>query len=444
MPPDPYPQMILVGSAQCIERGEEAECPLPLPEPMIGNPCVSPLVPAWLQFGNGTGNLSPLSGVVVPLSIVNVMGLDHWQGEVPVAFPGGDTSVFVDAFCQTGLGMLLDGFSRPDGQVSFGSMLPTALPPNVPLVYRFEPPFTDDAFLDASIFASDPGPGPGPFFPAACFANNKPILQNPIDWLSMARIIGKVYDNDGTAQLDLKSFLPPGAASFQWVNDATVPPGMAIAWNGEECLVAMAGTTNNQQLALQIAYALGGPVNVGAYGTNPVWYAVSNLVAARISLQGVSSSTKITLAGHSYGAALAVILGATYKAALPNRNVRILTYGMPRPGDRRLADLVGTIPSVHLSNFADPVTALPPVGLELLPLSVVVPAPLYAQWRTTAKPAGQIIIQPDGTLLETDAPALLWNALLDAVNTIVIGGVLPAFTNHTIAEYVRRLELAFA
>jgi len=366
----------------------------------------------------------------------------EWAGSAAATFPNGDTSVDISAQCTAGVGIAFFAVSQPSNTSRFANVVQDVAAPDRPLTYHFAPPLTDGGFITAAVFDQDPGPGPGPYFPPACYPSGPPIFQNPPGWLDLARIIAKVYANDGTAKNDLGAFLAPGAGLFQWVNDSSLLPGMALAYDGQQCFVAMAGTTNFQQLATQIAYGATGPTNVGAFSTNLQWYISAIAIGSRISSQGVSATLPITICGHSYGGALAVVLAAVFKLAQPERHVNVITYGMPRPGDRRLAAKVAGIRQFHLSNVADPVTALPPIGLELLPFGLLVPGPLYEQWSTMDKPHGQILINRDGGLFDTEAPALLYSALLDAINVIVVNGTLPAFTNHTIAEYVRRLELA--
>jgi len=320
---------------------------------------------------------------------------------------------------------------------------PIDYPGEGPLSYFFGPRIDDQGTANASLFESLPGPAPGPYFDPACFsATNKPIFQDNLGLLDASLVMAKVYANDPAAQDDLKGFLRPGAQSVQRNNTASTTPGYALAWDSEQALIVIAGTTNFQQLASQIAYAGFGPVNVGTFSTNFQWYLSALDVGGRFSAELIDPLLPVTLVGHSYGGAIAAVLSAIFITAQPTRKVRLLTMGMPRPGDQRLALMLRNISPTFLANLGDPITSLPPVGSELIPLAPLVPSGLLDQWLGTAKPLGQVILGRDGSLTDDDQGVTLYSQLLEIVGVIVSDGVLPAFTQHTTDEYIRRLQLA--
>jgi len=441
-PPDPYPVQRLVGNAACLIEGESGPCPTPLPEPseVLTANCLSDLPDTlYVFFPTASGMFAGLQGqeIAVPR---DTPGLFGWflSSANTYGLPGALLNFTIG--CDSG-GVVLwlqnpaigpQWFYSP--QVGWTPVDPQAL---LPLTYD------NGLTLTAEIRGEPLQPQPSPVYPDDCWVDEpKPQFQSVPDFLAAALMIQKVYANDGTVTTDLAAYLEPGATIVQYDNDASLLPGMVFGYDSRQCIVVMAGTTNNQQLATQIAYAGLGPVNFGQFSTNAAWYTASIGTQARFLLAGVPPTIPIRLIGHSYGGAICSILTAIYLGSNPDREIALLTMGMPRPGDARLAQILEGVPRNHLANFGDPVCALPPVFPETIPLQLLIPALLFTQWNATHKVTGQVIIGTDGTLIDDDTPVMLFALLLDCVAFIVANLALPTFQNHTIDEYVRRLQLA--
>jgi hypothetical protein len=90
--------------------------------------------------------------------------------------------------------------------------------------------------------------------------------------------------------------------------------------------------------------------------------AILSAVQNSLSAQGLSS---VTVVGHSLGAALALLDGVFFSLQLPEDvTVKVISYGMPRVGNKAFADFVDSRLSVtHVNNREDPIPVLPPMFL---------------------------------------------------------------------------------
>ena len=74
---------------------------------------------------------------------------------------------------------------------------------------------------------------------------------------------------------------------------------------------------------------------------------------------------KVTVIGHSLGAALALLDGVRLRLILPPTiDVRVVGYGMPRVGNQAFASFVDRIlPNrvTHINNKHDPIPIVPPI-----------------------------------------------------------------------------------
>ncbi|KAI0741326.1 alpha/beta-hydrolase [Daedaleopsis nitida] len=79
-----------------------------------------------------------------------------------------------------------------------------------------------------------------------------------------------------------------------------------------------------------------------------------------------NGAEKVTVVGHSLGAAIALLDTVFLQLQLPNTtSVRAVVYGMPRVGNQAFANYVDALPTsiTHINNKQDPVPILPPILL---------------------------------------------------------------------------------
>jgi len=440
--PDPMPEVRTVGSVSCIEEGEGPPCPAPLPDPgkvIVAN-CNS-LLPdtVTLFFRQTSGLFAGLNGVSLELPRITP-GLFGWEllSNNTYGLPGSQLRFTVG--CNSG-GVILwlqnpaigsPWFLSP--QVGWTTINPTE---QLPLIYNN---FND---LEAEVLDAPLQPQPTPYFPDECYVPlPKPVFQNAPGLLAGVNMIAKVYANDASVLTDLASYLGPMPTLNQWPDTGASPPGIAAGRDGNQAIAIVAGTTNFQQAAAQLAYGLLGPVNVGSFSTLLFWFTEALTLASRISSVGTTADQKVTLIGHSYGGALCAVLAAIYRVAQPQRHISVITYGMPRLGDERLRTILDTCRCQFIAGSGDPITAIPPTGNEVVPFVTVIPTPILTNWLSVVRPGSQVILDADGSLTDASAGISAFDVLLQVVDDLVAGDPLPFFAAHPIAEYQRRLELS--
>lgn len=257
-----------------------------------------------------------------------------------------------------------------------------------------------------------------------------------------ALVISTLYTDPAAAELLALQIGGPGAVAQTVPNDATFFPGSIVVTTPTQTIVFISGTTTPQQYALQILFDVGGITDFGPFSTNFLWYNAATVIRSRMILAGVvTKGQPTTIVGHSYGGAVAAVLAARIQAGQPGTDVRLLTFGMPRPGDARLAALLKPMPSIHYANVGDPVPAVPPTGPELAWFGGAITAPFLLLWRRVDHSGNQVILSADGTAVPNNANAisldLLWQVVLAAVN----GDTLPLYAAHAASEYALRLNL---
>lgn len=257
----------------------------------------------------------------------------------------------------------------------------------------------------------------------------------------LANIADVLYtDAAGAAAMLLNLMGPTATVSFVADSGSTIP-GSLIGTSPTQTIVIVSGTSNYQQLALQWLYGTMGITDMGGFSTMSLWFDASSVIADRMNLHGVDTTKPITFVGHSYGGAVGTVLAGRMVYTNPAVDVSILTWGMPRPGDARLYALLQGAPQVHYANEGDPVPALPPTGLELLPFALVVPAPFIQRWEQVQPLPSQVVLAADGTATPTQAPPVNYGVIWAAVNAAVAGTPLGAIFEHQIGVYYDRLKL---
>jgi len=442
--PIPLPKTVPILSPNCFQEGEGPPCPEPPPEPVVGAPCPPIRDNYVIRFGDCTGAFASLSGLVLTLPRVTDPPNETYFLDIAYNWPSGALLASVSLICQPGVTFLLVVQSSSILDPLIDTPPAHGIGPG-PLTYNARSLPPEGGTVEATVYEETPLPLPYPEFSSQCYAlGKKPIFNSRVDFLKLARIIQKNYANDPTDLDDAIALLSTSATGARYDNTASTVPGCVIAHDASQALVCIAGTSNFQQAAAQIAYGFSGIQDMGVYSTNFAWFVAATAIASRISSAGVNPGLPITLVGHSYGGAIAAVLATVFRNVSSTRTIRLITYGMPRPGDERMREILSSVPSTHLANFNDPIASIPSVGIELVPFVAITPPSLFALWSSVTKPGGQIIVHPDGGFEETERQTLLFAFFLEVMTLLIAQASLPAFTNHTIAEYVRRLELGVA
>ncbi len=250
-----------------------------------------------------------------------------------------------------------------------------------------------------------------------------------------------LYDNPLAAKIVAQNLFGPLASVTVVPDSDSFVPGSLIIVLPEQTIVIVSGTTTETQTALQILYQANGLQNIGPFDTNGIWWTAANYLFTRVNLAGADPTKPITLVGHSYGGAIATIMAATYHRAQPDRDIQLLTFGMPKPGGQRLHDILADLTQTHLVNDGDPIPALPTVAALLVPVNVAAPAWLQLQWPTFIRPDGQITLAANGTQTVSQGDSILFSTVIQMVSDAVLGNPFTVGQPHEIKEYLFRLSL---
>lgn len=306
------------------------------------------------------------------------------------------------------------------------------------LFSAFDPPFQEDtrSFIDGfdarCFLPATPAHGTRPFVPD---------LFNVLHMLRLAEVLDLQYTDTPGAILKLVEFLGSSPVCTGVANGAGVIPGTIIAVRPDLTVVVISGTSNYFQLATQCVFAASGPVDVGPYNTNRTWHLASLAIAERLTASGADPNGRILFVGHSYGGAVATLLAADCHRFNATRVVECLTFGAPKPGDRRLTELIAGMRLVRVASAGDPVPGLPPAYVQVLAFLGSLPAGLLANWVQLVQPPGQLVLAQAGGLSDSDMPTIDLYQIALAVTDAILDVPLPFPFPHAISEYVRRLRL---
>lgn len=284
---------------------------------------------------------------------------------------------------------------------------------------------------------------------ALCFVQEfQPFPTTIADWditapdvqLAIAQIIDWLYQDTTLIEPTLQAWLGSGI-TVQIISTVTGQvPDSVIVNTPNYVLVIMSGTRSDALLANQALQLSAGLTNFGQYSTIPLWQDGQAAIHQRI-IDVIGNSTKpVLLAGHSYGGVVATLLAGRYHQGDPTRPVRLLTFGMPKPGDARVETNLGTVPRVHLVNDDDFVPVMPPDLGFLAWLLPTLPAAVASAWRQLRPPSGRLLMAVNGTQTPMIGDALPWSIIVETVARVLGGLPPPEFDGHTMKQYLLRLR----
>lgn len=256
-----------------------------------------------------------------------------------------------------------------------------------------------------------------------------------------AAVIGWLYDDDDVSisqAFDL--LLGPGYVVTVRPQVANLP-ALATCIGNNICIVVLDGTRTFQQLALQGLYSLGSPTNFGILGTNPFWYDASDYIFSCLQTDGLVAGMRLMIAGHSYGAAVSLLVAARLAHADTMADLRYLTFGCPKPGDLALQELLRPINGLNIADDDDIITVLPPDYITLLPVALVLGVFLLDVWTSWLRPENQFQLNRDGTGTFNSFPLLDYSTLFNITTNVLAGAPISPINGHTMVEYQRRLNL---
>jgi pimeloyl-ACP methyl ester carboxylesterase len=257
--------------------------------------------------------------------------------------------------------------------------------------------------------------------------------------LAYARIIEWMYDANTASIFDFLVGFLGASYTLRWHPPSSTLPSITTAVGPTSTLVWIDGTASFQQFALQSAYSLIGPVNVGGIGTSTFWYAASRAVTDAMTADGANPAGQFFLCGHSYGGVTALITAARLRMADPSRNIKWLTYGAPHIGDNALIAQVYATQGINLRNDTDIVTAIPPTLEWLWPVYLAIGATSLLVWPTWLKAPYGYMMDSDGNLTVDAEPILDYPTLYGFAQDVIADLPYPTVAAHRITEYYSRI-----
>lgn len=258
-------------------------------------------------------------------------------------------------------------------------------------------------------------------------------------WCFVATVVKMLYDGDAGVEDVVRDYLPDVlTVLLQLDGTGTLP--QYIMWTtpcGRGAIFA--GTANFQQACLQVFYGINGPTGVGSYYTAEFWHIAAEIIRAVFNAFAGPHLRRTFLGGHSYGAAVAALLAAGETTRQNLDEYRLVTLGGPRFGNGQVYGLLSDAQSIFLQNEGDPVPSIPPTYPTLTDMLPILGPLAFFFWQRWAPPPVQTVIRVDGTTYESSD----WNGgdiAAEAIAAVIRDrGIMPAFADHVIEEYKRRI-----
>ena len=266
-------------------------------------------------------------------------------------------------------------------------------------------------------------------------------INDQNNWWRFIEIIAYSYISWRNAAARAQYHWPALTDGIFTENTASVVPGAWYAITDDTLMIFVSGSSTNQQLALQAASSFAGPVTCGPVKTSSFWCSAYQYLWTQLFARHFPARPYVICAGHSYGGVMAAIFAAQIKAASPDKDVSLITYGSPCPGDAAFSDALRNVKSVHLVNRGDPVAAIPPGPRQLGLVSLLLTGVQLVAWSQWTPLHNRTAVFTDGTYRHTNDIAVTLGVLQELVITLAAGGVPAPFAAHDQWEYVRRLRI---
>lgn len=220
----------------------------------------------------------------------------------------------------------------------------------------------------------------------------------------------------------------------------TLPlPNVTVCKMPKFTIVVVDGTRDFQFFAMQAFGVINPPTNIGIFSTFPAWYATGQYVESVINAQGAHNGKPIFFAGHSYGAVSADTLMARYRAGLPDRVIRSISFGAPKPGDLRLQELLASCPGISLANVDDIVCSVSPNLFTTFPIVALFPLLALSNWFSWVREPNRARQNIDGSLSFNVDPIIDTPLLTHLTTQIVLGDPFDVVDPHFIDSYRVRI-----
>ncbi len=283
-------------------------------------------------------------------------------------------------------------------------------------------------------------------FANACFPDtqkphNAQEVMHPFNWWRFAEINYYSYISMRDAAHRAQYHWPTLRLGKIAENDDGPIVGTLFAYSDDTLFIFCSGSSNNFQLALQAASSFGGLVACGDVRTSAFWCTAFNSLVARYIDYGFPERPKVVICGHSYGGVMAALWAARIKAANPDKDVSLITLGMPCPGDDSFRVALAAVRAIHLVNFGDGVPGLPPAGAQRQSIQFLLTLGQAGAWEQFSAVQNRYMLTEEGKYLFTFESPTSFQVLANAVETLAAGDLPDPFDAHRQDEYLRRCRI---
>src|SRR5579872_1868652 len=268
-------------------------------------------------------------------------------------------------------------------------------------------------------------------------------VRNLLDVQKLVHIVAALNPNTGYA--DVPSALARiggGPFSTQLYPKSPPMPSWLYCDTGNQVIVAAAGITSPQDGLAVFASSLQPLAGVGTARIQGAALGAAQTMLGALQPRWVSGPRRWVLCGHSYGGATVLALACLLLERHLAQDVRVCTFGSPRPGDRSLADVLTAATVRRYMNAGDPVPRYPPHMSEAPTLTLAAGFPLALQWSRYTQPNGGVVLTSDGRTSAAQLPP----SMLPLTDVQLLAWALSDrcfyATAHSIASYQIRVSLA--
>lgn len=272
----------------------------------------------------------------------------HLSGEIPSAVPGGGR-IYLDDPAGRAFDIVL-----PDAVGSVQTIAATSPPRTLPVgdhlaVLTIEEARKHavqpvDLVLDTEPRITVPDPSP-------CIYMGNDITPEPplFDFVDDCDIynrthlcdLARILYNIGIDWHNAKEFalrLPRVNNEYAIDGQATNPlfgSGTMVFNKRRRTIVWIYGTTTNGQLAQQADMMRRGPIDLAKFSVGDLWWEGAQRVLNDVRFFSTVPTDGYLFVGHSMGGAVASMCAAMVKLESPSKNVELVTFGSPKPGDAK-------------------------------------------------------------------------------------------------------------
>ena len=268
-------------------------------------------------------------------------------------------------------------------------------------------------------------------------------IRDPLFALVCARIIGTLPASDAFAagrQLIAEAFGDGVVSHFQAKSGHTPPyawaqiRGVLVAWiNGVSEPDDVTALVLSSLEFLQPAF--GGKVM-------DLQLTTAAEIASTINVTTPWFGQPALLVGHSFGGALAVLVGCNVLATFGASAAQILSFGAPKCGDADFVAAQGSLDVVRYMVEGDAVTVLPPRVEQIGWAAGLFSDSILEEWDKYRPMDGGLLLKPDGSISPSVQPGLYGTNLTAELVAYVRGDPVTVMSEHLIGYYAACLQQA--